>query len=611
MGAIQLTPLQSAYDISPDGRVTLDATRGALKVRGNVLVDELVQLEDELGGLLWEFRRSGDVVGQGGTRRIAGGDLAGDELTLRGSLAADLGRISIGSPVTIEDVSDGDSFAIRWAPTFTTGGGFFGGLVQTAADVTYDNAVFIWTGWAESTVFRAQVGPGFAAFTGYNFAPRITNDANVDLVQALVFNAAPIHDRSTAGTSNVAQSTTISSGPQNRASVAGAVLNKTIGDNGLVHAPTFSTVAGSTVNMGTSIGIDVAPWSVALFQPQGGIENATAAYGLRMRQNTFAISGEKAALRNEMTDAANRYMLLNPGGARSDFGGGNLFNCGFVQILSNARTLSLGASGGDVQIGWDGSAEVHDPIVGDNLRIAYAAGSHTLSSSAFGSGAQLRMGFNRFAWGQTGAIGNQIGIFVAPAFTVPVAGEWSDFLLSQAGNLNLGGNAMSNIDAWRINPRSITLAGGSLTDIATLRINGMTTSGIGAAATSSLFCLGRGRFNGALSYGATAVNLGANQNNWTGMGTGNSQRNVVEVNPTIANVDITGIATQRNGDELRILNVSAVNTISLLHQSGSSLAGNRIVSPTGATYVLSPGQSAVLYKSQAQDRWYIQAGTGA
>ena len=70
--------------------------------------------------------------------------------------------------------------------------------------------------------------------------------------------------------------------------------------------------------------------------------------------------------------------------------------------------------------------------------------------------------------------------------------------------------------------------------------------------------------------------------------------------------NITGISGGKKGRVLHILNVGAQNIL-LLHQSASSSAANRIISPTAATITLGTNDSAVLYYDSTDARWRFLA----
>lgn len=419
--------------------------------------------------------------GRAGGQTAIGGTAAGDALVLSASSNAGGGVIEAYHPIRINyaegNTTPVEQSGIVWEPTFTTTGSYLGQLIRNDADITYTTSFYIYATILDRSFHTSNAAAGFQAFTLFNALPTIRNGTSNDLVQMLVLNDGGVHERRTSGTSTSPQHITVSGAPQLRTSIAGATMTWTAGATGLAWAPKFSTVAGSTVNMGTLAAVSVQAPAAALFQPSAGVENITNIYGLNFLAHTNTVSGEIAVVRSAMTAAASRYFLRNTGGAQSNFGGGNLFNCGFVQILADNTSLSLGAAGGDVQINWNGSALEYDPLSGDDLRWTFGTNAHTLQSSNFGTSSELRMGFDRFAFGQTSAVGNQVGIFVAPARSTSVAGGWSDFLLTQAANLTVN-HAMSQVFGWTINAPSMTIGGGgSVTDAGALLVGGNVNSG--------------------------------------------------------------------------------------------------------------------------------------
>ena len=67
-------------------------------------------------------------------------------------------------------------------------------------------------------------------------------------------------------------------------------------------------------------------------------------------------------------------------------------------------------------------------------------------------------------------------MFVTPTRTVSVGGEWSDFLLTQAGNITVDA-AMGLVAGWTINAPSITLGTGSVTTGCGLNVGGNPNQG--------------------------------------------------------------------------------------------------------------------------------------
>lgn len=269
-------------------------------------------------------------------------------------------------------------------------------------------------------------------------------------------------------------------------------------------------------------------------------------------------------------------------------------------------------TGQDVLLNWNGSALEFDPATGQDLRLSFGADFHTLQSANFGSGSEFRFGFDRFAFGQTGAVGNQVGVFVAPARATQVSGEWSDFLLTQAGNLTID-DTMGLVAAWTLNSISLTSGTGTLNGpVATFNIGGMTTSGLGTALTHALRVTGRSTLRGALAFESTTpAALAADANDYQGQGLGNSMREVVRVEASGADRTITGLDRQQTNDTVYIINVGTTFNVILAHQNASSAAENRIISPTGANLQLGPDEYAFLWHDDVTDRWRVLDTNGA
>lgn len=73
-----------------------------------------------------------------------------------------------------------------------------------------------------------------------------------------------------------------------------------------------------------------------------------------------------------------------------------------------------------------------------------------------------------------------------------------------------------------------------------------------------------------------------------------------------ASRNITGISGGTAGRFLYIFNVGAQNIV-IVHQSGSSTAENRIISPTAANLTLGADDSITLYYDITTARWRVQA----
>lgn len=375
-------------------------------------------------------------------------------------------RVEIGQTVLQDStLAVGTPLNYTISDTFTTGAGFIGGVLSSQGNVTYNNALFIWALLAENKTYTGAVNPGFAAFTLFNSLPVITQTANVNLVSALVLNAGVTHQRTTAGTSVATNMITVSAANQVRATVSGAVMTRTF-QIGLAMSPTFSTVAGSTANLGLIIGVQMNNPAQALFQPGAGTETATAIYGLVMNAMAFGGNITKAAVLSGLAAATNSYVILNTGTAQSDFGAGSAHwddNAG-IQLGGTTNASR------DVFINWNASA----------LEFDFAQNSDVLLVSNPNAGQILfdvgadEYTFNTtrgFALGaQTGTLGNTFGAFVFGASATQIAGEYSQFLLTQAGNLTIDHNV--NAYGWTINAPSFTAGTGTLTTAAALNVGG-------------------------------------------------------------------------------------------------------------------------------------------
>lgn len=446
-GAGLATTLQAAYNAAPGvPQISVNATPDPVTIDATV---------------------AGDIFQ---VRSVANSQLFGISTTQ--ALITDV-------PLTISGALSPAGNAIVATDVFTTGAPFIGGVMLSNGTIDYDNGVFIWALLQEGKTYRALADPGFAAFTLFNALSPIVNGGSFDLVQAIVLNAGVSHQRITAGTSSTNGQIGISFSPSIRAAVSGAVMNR-ISARAVVLQPVWNTNnILSVVDLGEMTGLYVTAASQQLFGQSLGTELIGPYYGISFQNITNATAGrDTTVVRSLLTAGADNWFLDNIGGATSDFGGGSIVNANIVQVLSDSFGISLGAAGGDLQLLWDGSQGVFNPIIGDNLELVFAAGSHVFTSPNFlGSGAEVRFGFDTFAFGQTGVVGNQVGLFVANTRTVGVAGGWSDFLLTQAGNVDLDGNAMSQVFGWTINAPSITLSGGSAVDTGALLLGGNVNQG--------------------------------------------------------------------------------------------------------------------------------------
>ena len=545
----------------------------------------------------------GDTIG-------GGNDGAGEELQFLASENSDLGDCRFLSPIVIDDVIAGNPFPIRWGPAFTQAVLYVGGLAQANPNVQIDTATFIPALLSDTSRLRQNVAPGFSAHTLFNSLPIIENLGNVNLFSSLVLNVGVVHARTTAGTSTCVNTTGVSFSPQTRAEVAGAVMTRTDGAIGLRIGPTFSTVVGSTVNLGTIRGMYCFPPAQALFQPSTGVENLTAYYGVDFTNITTASSGDKVVIRSAMTAAGNRYFLQNNGGAQSDFGGGFILDTGIVQVLSNTLGLSLGNPGGSLQILWDGSQKVQNPIVGDNLLTNFAVGSTVWSSS--GATWQALFDCNQFALGQAGTVGNGVGLFVAKTRATAIGGDWADFNNTASGNFTPNA-ALGSVIAWNVNSIAYTGGSGSVVDTITLNVGGMTTSTLHGSDPTALRVTGRSALRGCTRLDPiNPASINGNVAAWSGLLTAtqsNSMRGwarvVCDATGTLQGIDSTAAL---DGDKYECTNVGA-NTLTINDNDGAAAAADQIITTTGAAITIAVDEAFDLIYDGTSARWRVYKKT--
>ncbi len=582
------TTLQGAYDNDPTGaQILLDATPNPFSVQAQV------------AGTIVEWL-----------------DVAGNPV-LR--CTADPDTVLMEAGLTINDpfLNAGAANSIVLSETYTQTGGFVGGPILSNGTITTGvSTTWIWALMQEAKSYLIGINPAFAAFTLFNALATIGNSGNFNLPQALVLNNGVSHRRTTAGTSTTAQSIGLSNSPNTRTLVSGAVMTKTTGDTAVRHSPTYGTVAGSTINFGTQRGLHCLNPALALFQPGAGVENMTAYIGVDVDAIPFGGNVTKRGFRSNLVAASNTMAIECAGTAQSDFNGTINFPVDLVGVQYGASTdwFEAWAAGGF-------KIEQQNTGAVEQFRKSFPAAGRML----FDWSNDMELNINAvdgFSLGaQSGANGNQFGNFVTSARTIPVGGDWADFLLTQGGNLTVGGLAMGRVASWVINPISYANSTGSVGNADTLTVGGFPTSSPGVTITErqSLNVIsGRTRLQSALQFdpiNPAALSAG-NNNDWAGLLTGtanNGMRHWARVTPDGGGTSvITGIdsTNAQDGDTFKLTNIGTVN-MTLGHQDVGSLAANRIASPTVANYVLAANQSAELIYDATSSRWRILYGSGA
>ncbi len=465
------------------------------------------------------------------------------------------------------------------------------------------NAIFIYEALRCTVQLTKSVNDGFATFTWNNALPvlRSGTGAGHNPLGALFLNCGGTFQHLNTGTRTIGNIVAVNFGSSINTRFSNAQTLNVTNMTGLSVNPTWNTNPGTTISFGTLRGLWARSPTVAPFGgSSAGLELLTAYYAVDMDAVSFGGNVPKACVRSSLAPASNAHFLLNTGGAQSDFGGGNLLDCGIVQVLADNIGWSLGAAGGDVQGYWDSVGYVLDPLVGDNIRQQFGTDFHILES--LGTSPELRLGYDRFHVGGIGSVGNQFFLLAQPALSTTAAGEFAGVLLTQAGNLTYD-HAMTALYAWVINALSLTAGAGSFNGpIATLNIGGMTTSGIGSNPTAALRSTGRFWQRGVIRFEPISpAQITANQDDYQPQGIGNAMRGWARLDSDAA-YNITGIVAGDDGDTLRLTNIGSF-TLTLTNQDGASASANQFLFSTGGNIALAADASIDLIYDNTTGAW--------
>lgn len=426
------------------------------------------------GALQWSM--TAGVLAGAGTRQIVAGTGAGEELQLRGTTNANLGLIRAQAPIVFDNVSAAvalSPYSIADTSTQTFTGAFIGGTFADTKTITFSNSTFVYETLRGSPDITSAVTPSFAAFTLFNALPilRAGASATHNPLQMLCLNigGSTVHTgtgtRTSANVLGVSMRHTLQT-----VGGSGGTLNVTA-YTGLQLLPAWNTGAGTTVNFGTVRGLWARTPAVALFGSSAGTEIMSAYYAVDVENIAFGGTVPKAAVRSAIPAATNAWFLLNNGGAASEFGGG-------IAHFNSNTPIQFGSSlnAADISQFWNLATSTFDTFFWSTstaLRWSSPAADRFILTTTNGNTVgQYNFNCLKFSLGaQTGAVGNQKGVFVAGAETVTLAGEFSQFLLTQAANDTINA-ALGLYAGWTINAPSPTIGTGSITTAAGLNVGG-------------------------------------------------------------------------------------------------------------------------------------------
>ena len=539
---------------------------------------------------------------------LNGGTAAGETLELRGSAHADTGRITAGSGIdsAFDWTAQSGSAMFRWAATIPASGGIITAGFDIQNTITVTGATFILSALDDHSILNWTVAPGFAVTTLFFARPTFRGlNAGIPPAQCFLYAAQAAYDIQGAGGITVTNYRGFSFAPIIRVRNAGDQLLIT-NTTGLTVGPLWNTNNATAIaDFGTIRGVHMLNPNAVLFGQSLGTERCQNYIGLDVNSITLSVVGVRAAVRSALVANAANYFLLNLGGAVSDFLNGDLH-------LNDNTWIALGAtvSTADILMGWQPTqaAFVWSTFLGlgaNPLYLRPTAQDEWVFQHDNGGTADIGIGFNVNAvtFGVTLPTPNSNNWFVQFAGPnlrqVQIGGEYSDVLWTASGSIDVNGQAVSDLQAFKINSPAVILNGGTIDDISNLFVQAMPS--FGATRTQALRVLGRSRLDGHINQGSQEpAQITADQDDFQ-LGANNNQRGVALLDSD-DNWSLTGIDSSfgraQLGDLIKLVNVGAFN-IQLNHEDTGSLAANRFLRANGLDLVLAPGDSIEIWKDDS------------
>jgi hypothetical protein len=556
------------------------------------------------------------LAGRAGGQQAFGGTAASEELQMRGSTDANLGIIRMQSPVQFDAYTiSGEPYAFEYAATETPPGAFVGGGLNMSGVITTANALFIYESFRGAPNITTGVAPGFAAYTVLQAIPVLNAGVGTNPLNCQVLNAAPSTRNAFAGVRTSPTVGGVNFAPTVVGAAAGATMNVTA-MTGMVVAPKWNTVLGSVISFGTVRGLHIQAPAQALFASSAGVENIGAYFGVDIAANTFGGASRVVhGIRSALAAALNVRFLNNIGTAESEFGAGHI-HFGDQAGVKYGATLATA----DVFNFWDiGQAAMAWSTffgIGGNPLYLRPAATDTWTFQQNNGGLQdIGLGFNANAisFGVIDPVPNSNNwfvIFAAPNLRqVQIGGEYSDVLWTASGSIDVNGQVVSDLQAFKINSPAVVLNGGTIADLSNLFVDAMPS--FGATRHQAFRVLGRTRGDGLQCHNeATLAQLTASVVQLTLPANNLGRFVLLEDADASGPWTIRGILNVQVGDMFHMVNTGA-NAFLLGHQDGAAAAIDRIISPTGVALTLGPDESALLWYDPVATRWRILETTGA
>lgn len=462
-------------------------------------------------------------AGLAGGQLANGGLNAGDILTLSGSASTpDKGRVHCSSPFeilydTASNTTPADSFAMRWRPTATVPA-YIGGFLSVGAQLTTSGSTYVPATFSDTGTTFVASNLGFAAHTFINYLHLATNAAFATHLSCIAFNMGFNSRRTAAGTSTAASITGFSFSPQSSTTASGAVMTKTT-QSAVRCSPTWNTVAGSTVNLGTINAVQCFEPAVALFGSSAGTENMTAYNGMLFPDMTFGgASAVYNVVNSALNSGTNKRFLNHTGTAISTLRGSIDFDVDGVGVIYGASS--------DFSMAWVGAGYQQLAFAANTSQLRWSnpsSGRFLFDNNNGSTSGEYNFNALKMSFGaQTGAVGNQKFAFVSGAETITVGGDYSGMLWTYAAN-DIINAALGTYATATWNAGNPTLGTGSIVTNAIINIGGnpavATTNRVavrilsnpsgGSGVNAALWLTaGRARFDGPVDINAP-IALGA------------------------------------------------------------------------------------------------------
>ena len=541
------------------------------------------------------------LVGRAGGQVAFGSPLTTESLTLQGnSSGVDPGFVNLNSPVIFGPYSANPLAAYGFdydaVEAFTAV--FVGGGLNFSGTISFTNPTFIYESFRGAPEITTLVNPGFAAYTVLQALPALVAGpgAGNNPLSPLVVNAGVSVTNPFSGARTTATMLALNWSGLLRTTLSGAVMNVT-NFTAVVHQPKFSTVAGSTISFGIIRGLWAQNPAPGLFQPALGTETMVAYYALDVEAIPFGGAVPKAAVRSAITVAVDAWLLLNTGGAWSDFGDGDIhFNDNALIRFGGAVQVP------DAAMYWDGVDLILNPHFSapTPAKVVIPFGGIRVEADAFPVSDFIRRASSvnliLSSWRLTGqSSGDMVDGFGTALF-------WT--IEDDA--------AVKNNIAFN----SAERAGADNSGLYRLRVYTLGVANqIYEASRLTFTVTARAKVQGANALvPVSPAQITADQDDYQGQGSGTAMRGLLRLSTdasrTITGIDATTVDFSEADDELRLVNIGSFDLV-LGHQDVGSLATNRIISPTGADLTLGPDEMALLWYDGATARWRILETTGA